>query len=91
MIYISCKKRTPSQLYEGIFLKGNKACPNQINITKSFNNELPVNTTLNLVREVQAHDGQIVKFLILNYSLDTIIHNSLCAYGKYDASITLTN
>jgi|GEM_PF-5221862 len=89
LVLVQCDKITDSDLYEGIFTKGNAPCPSLIIITKSVNNDLPANTTINLPDTIDAKDGQTVRFQILKYTLDTIIHTQECAYGKYDASIKL--
>lgn len=91
LVFIKCEKRTNADLYKGIFTKGHAPCPSLIQITKSFHNGLPVNTYINLTDNIDAKDGQTVRFQILKYALDTIIHTQECVHGQYDASIKLLN
>lgn len=91
LMFMGCQKDASSDLYEGIFLKGNLSCPNKIEITKSSDKNLPVHTVLNVGKGIQADDGQTVQFLISRYTLDTAIHNALCTYGQYDAIVILSN
>jgi len=92
VIFADCKKdsSSSSNIFEGVLLeKGNTACPNLVKITKSVDGSLPVNTILTVYDDLDGVDGDVVKFRVIRYALDTSNHLALCVYGKYTAEVEL--
>jgi len=96
--FAGCNKNNAT-LYEGIFGKGILAdgCPNEVRITKTIPNGLPVNTILAVsfvddsIKVNQLQGGGKITFKIIKYSPDTTGYLAICIWPTYDATIELAN